>query len=114
MDQIYDKIQNKKQLISSTPTEIGNKYLKKAVDEELAVQRISKSLRLVSFELLSRELDDPNSTEMIEKLKHLKRILQYDKIVPKGALKEALESVIKQIYKKIHLIQKKIKYRNIY
>ncbi len=91
MDQIYDKVQNKKQLISSTPTEIGNKYLKKAVDAELAVQRISKSLRLVSFELLSRELDDPNSTEMLAKLKHLKRILQYDKIVPKENLKEALE-----------------------
>lgn len=91
MDQIYDKIQNKKQLISSTPEKIGNKYLRKVVDAEFTAQKITKSLRLVSFELLSRELDDPNSTEMLEKLKHLERILQYDKIVPKKDLKEALE-----------------------
>ncbi|MGD2072231.1 MAG: hypothetical protein PVG65_01935 [Candidatus Thorarchaeota archaeon] len=91
MNEIYDKVQNKKKLISSTPPKIGNKYLKKVVDEELSQQRITKSLRLVSFELLSRELDDPNSTEILDKLKTLIKIIEDDKVVPKDNLNEALE-----------------------
>ena len=56
-----------------------------------AMKRISDNLRLVSFELISRELDDPSSTEILEKRKLIEKILNTEDKVSCNALKKALE-----------------------
>ena len=63
----------------------------KIIESESESQQVSKSLKLVSFELLSRALDNPKSTEILEKRKSIEKILNEDKVVPRESLKKALE-----------------------
>jgi hypothetical protein len=91
MDQIYDRIRKNQIIFDPIPTKFKNKYLRKVVDEELNKKTVSNNLRLVSFELISRELDDPNSTEMLEKRKLIEKILVTENNVPCNSLKKALD-----------------------
>jgi len=79
MDQLYDNVENKRQIFQSIPQSIVNKFLRKIVDEEVAVNTISKNLKLVSFELISRALDNPSTTEMIDKRKLIENVFSYDR-----------------------------------
>jgi hypothetical protein len=91
MESIFNKVENKQPLLDSIPPSISNKHLKKVVDEEIANEVITKNLRLVSFELISRALDNPDKTEMIEKRTIIENIINNDQIYPVDALKTALE-----------------------
>ncbi len=90
MKNVYNKVIEGLPIFDAEPNKIQNKYLKRVVQLELEKQSISKSLRLVSFELLSRELDDPKTTEMLDKKKSIIRILQRDVIYPMESLKKSL------------------------
>ena len=90
MDQVYDRVRKNQVIFDPIPSKFKNKYLRNVVDEEVNNKTISKNLRLVSFELISRELDDPNSTEMLEKRKLLEKILITENNVPCNSLKDAL------------------------
>jgi 5'-3' exonuclease len=91
MNTIYDKLENKQKLIDPIPPSISNKKLKSIIDDEVNNSTISKNLRLVSFELISRELDNPNSTEIIEKRKIIeKQFLTEREIFPLESMKTAL------------------------
>jgi hypothetical protein len=68
-----------------------NKYLEKVVQEEQEKKTISINLKLVSFEVLSRVLDDPGDTEMIKRKKYIEEISRGSDIVPLDSLKKALE-----------------------
>lgn len=96
MGQIYDRVRKGKVIFDPIPDAIKNKYLRKVVQQELDNQVVSKNLRLVSFELISRELDDPNSTEILEKRKLIENILNNNDTVPCDSLKKALE--MHQVY----------------
>jgi 5'-3' exonuclease, N-terminal resolvase-like domain len=91
MDNLFNKVENDLPIFDPLPTKIGNKYLKKIIESETKNQQVSKSLKLVSFELLSRALDNPKSTEILEKRKSIEKILNEDKVVPKESLINALE-----------------------
>jgi hypothetical protein len=90
MTTIYAKI-NKNEKLFSTSTETGNKYLKQIVDAELENYTISKNLKLVSFELLSRAIDEPNKTEMLERQRFILETLNHKpETVDAKTLKNAL------------------------
>lgn len=89
--EIYRKVENNLPLIDPIPTKFSNKYLRAIVDEEVKNKTISKNLKLVSFELISRALDNPNSVSMIDKRELITKILEKDETTPLSSLKEALE-----------------------
>ena len=89
MKNIYDKIEKGDELFKDIETE--NKILNNIIAEENKSKRISKNLKLVSFELLSRALDSPYQTEMIEKRKHIENIMKTSNIVRRESMISALE-----------------------
>ena len=96
MEEIYKKVRKNKIIFDPIPSSIKNKYLRTVVDEEVNHRTVSKNLRLVSFELISREIDDPSSTEILEKRKLIENILNTEDKVSCNSLKKALE--MHQVY----------------
>ena len=90
METIYQKIKSKTPLFNPLSDKIQNKILKKIIDAESTKQKITKNLKLVSFELLSRELDDPSDTQMIERLELIKKTLNDNRYVPCENMKQEL------------------------
>jgi len=89
MKNIYDKIEKGEELFKGIETE--NKILTTIIEAESKNKTISNNLKLVSFELLSRALDSPNSTEMIEKKKHIENIMKTFNIAKRESMVSALE-----------------------
>jgi hypothetical protein len=85
----YDRISNGRPIFEDIESE--NKILENIIKAEIQKNIISKNLKLVSFELLSRELDSPHSTEMIEKKRHIEDIIRGDNIASRDAMRSALE-----------------------
>lgn len=91
MGEIYKKVENNLPLIDPIPTKFKNKYLKTVVGAEVKDKTISKNLKLVSFELISKALDNPKSVSMIDKRELIMKILEKDEIIPSNSLINALE-----------------------
>jgi 5'-3' exonuclease len=92
MDTIYQNVYSNKDIFTSIPPTIQNKHLKMIVDSELQNKTISKNLKLVSFELLSRFLENPKTTETLERRNEMMKILSEEKkIASPEAMKKALE-----------------------
>ena len=91
MREIYKKVLNNESLFNTIPPSISNKYLKKVVDAELNNKVVSNNLKLVSFELISRALENPSKTEMLDKRKHIENIINDNEIYPLESLKTALQ-----------------------
>jgi len=93
MDEIYDKVENRKTIFNTKPESIVNKNLRKVIDSEEERKVISNNLRMVSFELISRALERPSTTEMIEKREIIENYFTKKEIAPLGSLKSALEKI---------------------
>lgn len=92
LEQIYDKVHLNESLFSFIPKSIINKKLEIVVNDETKNKTISNNLRLVSFELISRTLDDPPSTEMRDKRLIIEKHFLNEKTVsPLETMKKALE-----------------------
>jgi hypothetical protein len=91
METIYKKVRSNSPLFDPSTAEIQNKLLKKILDAERTKQQITKNLKLVSFELLARELDDPSDTQMIERKKLIQKTLDDNSYVPCEMMKTQLE-----------------------
>jgi len=89
--EIYRKVENNLPLIDPIPTKFSNKYLKSIVNEEVQKKTISKNLRLVSFELISRVLDHPTSVSLVDKRELIENILEKNEVVPLNTMKDALD-----------------------
>ncbi len=89
MKTLYENVEGAKLTFNSSS--YSNKYMNWIAREERDKGLISMNLKLVSFELLSRALDNPTSTEMVEKRKRLYKVLLRSEIVPLREMKEALE-----------------------
>ena len=62
------------------------------IDAEVNDKLISNNLKLVSFELISRALEDPSTTEMLDKRKLIENHFSIVKKLPSmEAMKVALE-----------------------
>jgi len=92
MNTIYQNIQQKKEIFNSIPPTIQNKHLKMIVDSEIKNKTISNNLKLVSFELISRFLENPTTIEILERRNEVTRILAEEKkIASAEAMKKALK-----------------------
>jgi len=90
MGEIYEKVRMGKKLFDPVPSHFKNKYIKDIVCAEEDHKRISNNLKLVSFELISRELDDPNSIEMINRRKQILKTINNINTTSNEAMKKAL------------------------
>ena len=88
--EIYKKVENNKDIFNTMPESFSNKYLKSAVHDEVKNKTISNNLKLVSFELISRALDNPRTTDMIDKRKLIEKVIGEKQIYPLEAMKTAL------------------------
>jgi len=91
MQQIYEKVRKDEDLFYPVPQNFKNKYLKDVVDSEIKEKRISNNLKLVSFELISREVDDPSSIEMSNRRNQIFEAMKPKEVAPIDSMKEALE-----------------------
>ena len=93
MGTIYKKVENNQKLIDPIPPSFRNKHLQKVVNAEVKNETISKNLKLVSFELISRAVDNPSTTEMIDKRKSIEKVLEDNTIYPLESMKKSLTQI---------------------
>ena len=91
IEQIYSNVVADRSLFQTELDKNMNKYLIKIISEESTSKIISRNLKLVSFEVLSRFFDSPNSTEMLDKKNKLLQTLNNNDVIDKQVLKESLE-----------------------
>lgn len=90
LEQIYNKVASNADLFDFVPKSISDKKLQSVVDAELKDKTISKNLKLVSFELISRAIDDPLTTEMRDKRLIIEKQFEPRNAVPLERMKNAL------------------------
>ncbi len=90
MGQVYDRVRKGEALFDPVPQNFKNKYLKDVVDSELKNKTISNNLKLVSFELISKEVDDPSSVEMSDRRKQITEAMKPKESAPLDSMKKAL------------------------
>ena len=93
MKQLYDNVVNKKPIFDLSKYKNSNKYLNKVIESEQKSKLISNNLRLVSFEVLSRYLDDPDDVNIIKLRNQMIEILKDNGIASSESLKSALRKM---------------------
>jgi 5'-3' exonuclease len=92
LEQIYNKIESRQDLFDFIPPSISNKKLNTIVQDEIQNKTISKNIKLVSFELISRAIENPSTTEMIDRRKIIENhFTQPRQISSLSGMKKALE-----------------------
>ena len=91
MENLYKNVMNDEPIFDSTGI-AKNKYISRILKAEEQDKQISKNLKLVSFELISRYFEDPDTTEMLKRQKEFMRALKEDNIVPFEKMNNVLES----------------------
>jgi hypothetical protein len=90
IDNLYDNVINSKPIFVQNTEKSQNKYINMIVEKENSENLISRNLKLVCFEVLSRFLDNPSTTEMLNKKKHINDILHLNEISEYESLSRAL------------------------
>jgi len=94
MDVLYDKVFNNEQIFKDgIENQTDNKYVYSVIEAERERSVISNNLKLVSFEILSRYLDDPYDTSILEKRKDIEKILNDNTIYNSDVLYSALNKI---------------------
>jgi len=93
MDNLYKNVLSSQPIFDVTLLPNPNKYMKEIIDVERKDNLISNNLRLTSFEIISRNLDNPSSTEIIEKRKYISKVLESKKVANPEILMDGLEKV---------------------
>jgi hypothetical protein len=92
LEQIYLNVVHDKPIFPSIElTENLNKYILKIISEEKESKIVSRNLKLVCFEIISRAFDNPCSTEMLDKKNKVVKILNSEDVIDKDILRESLE-----------------------
>ncbi len=91
IDTLYNNVRKSEFIFNTKQSISGNKLINKIINKEIENKKISNNLKLVSFELISRELDDPSSTDIIKKRNQIDELLKNSNVVTLGTLKEALD-----------------------
>lgn len=92
METLYNNVFEGNDIFINT-TKNPNKYIDKIIEEEQNNCKISKNLKLVSFEVLSRFFDDPPDTEMLKKKNTLISVLENEETSTYKAMRDSLNSV---------------------
>lgn len=90
MEELNENVLNNKPIFNST-VNIKNKYLKSIIDAEVEKGLISTNLQLVSFEILSRVIDDPSTIELEKRRQRLVKIAETDELVELEKMRTVLE-----------------------
>jgi len=90
MDDLYDNIVNKRPIFDKSLCPIPNKFVSKIIDFEENEGGVTRNLKLVSFELLSRTLIDPPTVEILNKKKLIEKVLNDESLTKLHPLQEAL------------------------
>jgi hypothetical protein len=90
MKNLYDNIQSNRDIFDMSSIDQKNKYINSIVEEEKNNQRVSRNMKLISFEILSRVLDDPPSTEMIDKRNSIINIIENNTLSTADVLSSTL------------------------
>lgn len=89
MNEIYKNVSSNQPIFKETTSDQNlNKYTGLVLQKEKDEKIVSTNLRLTSFELISRALDEPPTTEFLEKRKHIEKILEPNEILKKELLME--------------------------
>jgi len=92
MENLLDNVSQGKPIFDLTKVKVPNKYLSKVISAEQKKQTISKNMRLVSFELISRVFESPSTTEMVNRRNNaIKLLTEGVAPAPLDKLKTALE-----------------------
>jgi hypothetical protein len=91
MGVIYEKVRKGQDLFDPVPTHFKNKYMRDVVESEIESKKISNNLKLVSFELISREVDDPSSLEMSNRRDQIIETVNRTESTSIDAMKKALD-----------------------
>ena len=92
MDEVYDRVANRGTVFKTIPDSISNKFLRTIVDDEVKNGTITKNLKLVSFELISRALENPTTTQMIYKRNLIEQVFSSElETTTAKSMKKALE-----------------------
>jgi hypothetical protein len=89
-DVLYENVVGNKDIFKIKSSETSNKILKSIIESEENNKTISRNLKLISFEILCRELEFPRNTEMLEKKEQILKALNTQK-VKKDPIIKALE-----------------------
>lgn len=91
IDNLYDNVYNEKPIFDTSLNKNLNKYTYKIIEKEENEKLISNNLKLTSFEVLSKFLENATSTEMIEKRKIIENVINQNTVIDIKIMKEALE-----------------------
>lgn len=98
METIYSKVMNKQPLFNTTHCKSGNKYLNLIISKELKNNLVSKNLKLVSFELISRAFENPDNIEILKKKQKFHETLEVNNKVKLDVMRNALRKGGVEIY----------------
>ena len=87
IEQIYEKVHTGQPIFETNTLLNGNKILPKIIEVEAG---IIKNLKLVSFEVISKMIDDPPSTEMVERKDQIYNIIQDNEYASMDVMIKAL------------------------
>ncbi len=90
MDNLNENVLNNKPIFDTTKN-YKNKYINDILAAEQKEKRISNNLKLVSFEILSRVFDDPDTTEMMGRKKRFEKIMSEKSEVSKETMRTVLD-----------------------
>lgn len=90
---LYDNIIHSKEIFDLTKYKNKNKYIDLIIQKEKEEKVISNNLKLVSFELLSRYIDDPIKIEMLNQRKFICDNVNCKNIQEFSVIKEVLDKL---------------------
>jgi len=96
INSLYDNVMAGKPIFVYNTDNSQNKYINMILEHEKTENLVSRNLKLISFEILSRFLDNPTNTEIISKKNHIFEVLQKDEIAEYESLNRAL--VMNRVY----------------
>jgi len=91
IENLYNNVLKGREIFPLDLNSHPNKYINTIIQKEKSEKLISNNLKLVSFEILSRFLDNPINTEMLEKRKIIENILENKEITDIEVMRKALE-----------------------
>ncbi len=90
MEELNENVLKNKPIFD-TSINYKNKHINKILDAEQKEKLISNNLKLVSFEILSRVFDDPDTTELLGRKKRFEKIVTSEESVSLESMRTALE-----------------------
>lgn len=91
MDQLRENIVKRRKVFDDTViSNCPNKNLRKVVESELNYNTISNNMKQIDFEIISRFIEDPINTSMLEFKKYIDSIISDDNISSFDSLRRAL------------------------